>query len=381
VKRALGAVAVLASLALTAPASAFTPPELYVRLEPWDNAEPVSDWIPLASAPALDYLAGYQIGYKVQAVAADPVINRQDLALQVIGVPDGTPTQPYYTDPICDVTGGTAGEIVAAGVTPLQFEGDGTYTVKASVGDVGGDDTACMTSGQSNTGSFTVTTMVAPELVGQPFSFRAKPLKGNPFVGVRAADPPGGFGDVRCTLGKTTVPAADDPHRSLAEDDFPRPGAWSCAARGLGDGLDDEFGNVTFGTPFSAPLPVEVRSDFRRRLGKIAKPTSRRPSFTFKAEWPGLSKGGRIKLTVSRVRGCRSHRHHIYKLRKFGTFRATFGAKNAEMRIKRPRKDGYYLGRFAFSGTHFIRAGVDPNPVYLQASFGRLGFASSFPGC
>jgi hypothetical protein len=377
VKRIVAAAVLAASLALAAPASAFTPPELYVRLEPWDNADPVSDWIPLASAPALDYLAGYQIGYKVQAVAGDPV-NRQDLALQVVGVPDGTPTQPYYTDPICDVTGGTAGEIVAAGVTPLQFEGDGTYTVKVSVGDLTGGDTDCMTSGVSNTGSFTVTTMVAPELVGQPFSFRAKPPAGSAFIGVRAADPPGGFGDVRCTLGKATVPDPRDPQPSVAEDDFPRPGAWSCAARGAVDGLDLEFDDVTYGTPFSAPLPVEVRSDFRRRLGKIANPRSRRPRFTFKAEWPGLSKGGHVKLTVSRIHGCR---HHKFKLRRFGTFRGTFGAKSAQMRVRRPRADGYYIGRFAFSGTHFIRASVDPNPVYLQESFGLFGFAGTVPGC
>ena len=377
-KASLAAVAVLsASLALAAPAAAFTPPELYVRLQPWNDPEPVSDWMPLASAPALNYLGGYEIGYKVQAITGDP-INHQDLALQVVGVPDGTPTQPYYTDPICDVTGGTAGEIVAAGVTPLQFEGDGTYTVKVSVGDVGGDDTACMTSGQSNTGSFTVTTTVAPELVGQPFSFRAKPLAGNPFVGVRAADPPGGFGDVRCTLGKATVPDPGDSAASVSEDHFPRPGAWSCAARGLADGLDENFDDMEFGTPFSAPLSVDVRSDFRRALGKVAKPTSRRPRFTFKAEWPRLSKGGHAKVTVSRVRGCKG-KH--YKLRKFGTFRGTFGAKTAQMRMRRPRKDGYYLGRFAFSGTHFIRASVDPNPVHLQESFHRLGFASQFPGC
>ena len=84
---------------------------------------------------------------------------------------------------------------------------------------------------------------------------------------------------------------------------------------------------------------------------------------------------------MSRVRGCRSHKKHLYKLRKVATLRATFGAKNAEMRMKRPRKDGFFLGRFAFSGTHFIRASVDPNPVYLEESFGRLGFAGSFHPC
>jgi hypothetical protein len=345
-------------------------------MQPWNDPQPVSDWIPLASAPALDYLGGYQIGYKVQD-SGEPV-NRQDLAVQVVGVPDGTPTQPYYSDPICDTTGGATGEIVAAGVTPMQFEGDGTYTVKVSIGPVTGDDDDCMSAGVSNTGTFTVPTTVAPELVGRPFSFRAKPPAGNAFVGVRAADPPGGVGDVRCTLGKATVPDPRDSETSVAEDDFPRPGAWSCAARGLADGLDENFDDAEFFTPFSAPIPVEVRSDFRRRLGKVAKPTARRPRFTFKAEWPGLSKGGHVKLTVSRIRGCR---HHRFKLRKFTTARGTFGAKDAQLRLRRPRKDGYYIGRFAFSGTHFIRASVDPNPVYLQESFGRLGFAGTVPGC
>jgi hypothetical protein len=378
-KRSLASVAVLAaSLALAAPASALTPPELYVRMQPVHDSTPASDWIPLASAPALNYLGGYQIGYKVQD-SGEP-FNRQDLLMQVTGAPDGSPTQPDNAGATCDTTGGTTGEIVTAGF-PLQFEGDGTYTVKVSIGVVTGDDDDCVASGQSTSGSFSVPTMVAPMLVGQPFSFRAKPLAGNPFVGVQAPDPPGGFGELLCTLGKLTAPDYGLTDAPVEEDDFPRPGVWSCASRGAVDGADENFDDMKFATPFSAPLAVEVRSDFRRRLGKVSKPTSRRPLFSFKAEWPGLSKGGHAKLTISRVRGCRSHRKHLYKLRKVGTFRATFGAKKAEMRIKRPRRGGYFLGRFAFSGTRLIRASVDPNPVYLQVSFGRIGFASSFPPC
>jgi hypothetical protein len=364
VKRALGAVALLASLALAAPASAFTPPELYVRMQPVHDSEPASDWIPLASAPALDYLGGYQIGYKLQTAS-------EWAALSFTGVPDGTPTQPDNDLLECGHQVGTPGDIVTLGFQ-MQYEGNGAYTVKVALG----GSNACADT--SNTGSFTVTTMVAPVLVGQPFSFRAKPLAGNPFVGVQAPDPPGGFGELRCTLGKLTAPDYGLTDAPVEEDDFPRPGLWSCAGRGAVDGVNEDFDDMEFATPFSAPLAVEVRSDFRRRLGKVAKPTSRRPRFTFKAEWPRLSKGGHAKLTVSRVRGCR---HHHFKLRKYATLRATFGAKHAEMRIKRPRKDGYYLGRFAFSGTHFIRASVDPNPVYLQALYGSFGFAGSFPGC
>jgi hypothetical protein len=379
IARAAAAVAVVAGcLALAAPASAFTPPELYVRMQPVHDTEPASDWIPLASAPALDYLGGYQIGYKVQD-SGEP-FNRQDLLMQVTGAPDGSPTQPDNAGATCDTTGGTTGEIVTAGF-PVQFEGDGTYTVKVSIGPVTGDDDDCVASGQSTTGSFSVPTMVTPVLVGQPFSFRAKPLAGNPFVGVQAPDPPGGFGELRCTLGKLTAPDYGLTDAPVEEDDFPRPGRWSCVARGAVNGQDENFDDMDFATPFSAPLAVEVHSDFRRRLGKIAEPMSRRPRFTFKAEWPGLSKGGHVELTVSHVGGCRNHRKHLYKLRKVGTYRAAFGAKDAQLRIKRPRRDGYFLGKFAFSGTPYIRAGVDPNPVYLQESFGRFGFAASFPPC
>jgi hypothetical protein len=372
VKRSLGAVAVLASLVLAAPASAFTPPELYVRAQTWDTHEAAGDWIPLASAPSLNYLGGYQVGYKLQATGVNG--NFQRVALTVTGVPDGTPTQPYNAQPFCVGRNGTAGDIVEAG-PELQFEGDGTYSVKVSVGD---DVTNCLTAGPSSTGSFSVPTAVAPAVVGQPLTFRAKPLAGNSFVGVRAADPPGGFGDVRCTLGGTTVPDVDDFQQAASERVFPRPGTWSCVARGVAEGVDENFDRLLFGTPFSAPLAVEVRSDFRRRLGKVAKGRSKRPRFTFKAEWPGLSNGGRATVTVSRVKGCKGKR---YKLRKLGTFRGTFGAKDAQLRMRRPRADGFYIGRFAFSGTRFIRAGVDPTPVYLVVERHRLGFASHFPAC
>lgn len=369
----VGVVGLLAGLGLAAPASAA--PELYVRTQKWDTHEDKGAWIPLASAPAMDYLGGYQIGYKLEAGGF------QRAALTITGVPDGTATQPSNDTPFCVGKNGTVGDIVEVGFE-VQFEGDGAYAVKVSVlpGPDSGPDpgTNCLATGVSSTGSFSVPTRVAPVLVGQPLAFRAKPLPPTTFVGVRAPGPPGGFGDARCSLGATMVPDADDPHEALDEDAFKRPGAWSCVARGTAEGRDLSFDSFEFGTPFSAPLAVEVRSDFRRQRGKVAKPLSRRPRFTFKAEWPGLSKGGRATVIVSRVKGCKGKR---FKLKKFGKFGGTFGAKTAQMRIKRPRTDGYYLGRFAFSGTHFIRAGVDPNPVYLLVENHRLGFASQFPGC
>jgi hypothetical protein len=367
VKTLFGALVVLASLALAAPASAA--PELFVRTQSWDTHEDQGPWLPLASAPAMNYLGGYQVGYKVESATL------QGAALTVTGAPDGAPTQPYNDPPACVNKLGSVGEIVEVG-SEVQFEGDGTYSVKVSVG--APNDLAACLSGVSSAGSFTVPTTVAPLLIGRPFVFRAKPLAGNPFVGVRAADPPGGSAELRCTLGSTVVPDPDVADLDVSEDDFTRPGRWSCAARGTAEGRDLEFERVIFGTPFSAPAPVDVRSDFRRRTGKVSKQSARRPLFSFKAEWPGLSKGGKATVTVSRVRGCKGKR---FKLKRFGTFRGTFGAKNAQVRFKRPQRNGFYLGRFAFSGTQFIRAAVDPNPMYLQVSSGRLGFASTFPHC
>ena len=61
--RVLAAVAgVLASAALVAPAAAVAAPEVFVRMQTWDTHEAAGDWIPLASAPVLNYLGGYEIG-------------------------------------------------------------------------------------------------------------------------------------------------------------------------------------------------------------------------------------------------------------------------------------------------------------------------------
>jgi hypothetical protein len=47
------------------------------------------------------------------------------------------------------------------------------------------------------------------------------------------------------------------------------------------------------------------------------------------------------------------------------------------------RAAGLYIGRFKFSGTRFLRAGVDPNPMLLQVTKRRMGFADprAFPHC
>src|SRR5258705_1873032 len=100
-------------------------------MQAWDTHEPASDWIPLARAPALDYLGGYQIGYRLQD--SDQPNEFQRVALTIAGVPDGVATQPYNAEPFCVGRAGKAGDIVEA-APELQFEGDGAYTVKVSVG-------------------------------------------------------------------------------------------------------------------------------------------------------------------------------------------------------------------------------------------------------
>jgi hypothetical protein len=386
VKRArfLAAVAgVLASVVAAAPAAAFTAPELFVRTQRWDTHEETGDWIPLASAPALNYLGGYEIGYRLQ----DDQLQR--VALTVVGVPDGAPTQPANATPYCVTRIGAAGMIVAAG-PELQFEGNGAYTVKVSLGPGAGGPSDCL-SGPSTTAAFAVDVHVAPTLSGDPLSWRATPLAGNPFVGVQASAPPGGLADVRCALdgavqpdgsvaGAAVVP--DDPgssHATVPELVFPRPGVWTCVARGTAEGRDENLDTAVFGTPWSGPLTIEVHSDFRYRQEAISRARSKRPRLTFTAEWPDVAKSGRATVTLFRVRGCKGRR---YKLRKVRTYRARFGAKHVRFTVRRPR-GGFYTGRFSFAGTHFLRAVVDPDPLRFLVLRKRLRYVQprEFAGC
>jgi hypothetical protein len=271
------------------------------------------------------------------------------------------------------------GTIVAAG-PELQFEGDGTYTVKVSVGPGSGD---CL-AGPSTTGAFGVDVHVAPVLSGTPVRFRATPVSA--FSGVQAAAPPGGEADVRCALngaiqpdgsvaGAVVVPDPAFAHPSVAESVFPRPGPWTCVARGLAEGRDDNFDTASFGTPWSAPLSFDVRSDFRRRTGTLARGRSKKPRFSFTAEWPAEASGGRATLTVYRYSRC--------KLRKVAAYRGRFDARRLRVTIRRPPARRFYIGRVAFAGTRFLRASTDPNPVLLQVDRGRLEFVapSAFPLC
>ena len=386
--RILAVVAgVLASVAPAAPASAFIAPELFVRMQTWDTHEAASDWIPLASAPALNYLGGYEVGYRLEASGQPNEFQR--VALTVAGVPDGRPTQPLASPPYCVGRAGAVGTIVPAG-PELQFEGNGTYTVTVSVGPGSGGPSDCL-SGPSTTASFGVDVHVAPALAGEPLSFRAVALPGDPFVGVQAPEPPGGQADVSCALngmvqpdgsvtGSAVVPGSDFSHPTVPEFVFPRPGAWTCVARGTAEGLDENRDTAVFATPWSGPLAIDVRSDFRRRTGAISRARARRPRFSFKAEWPDEANGGSGRVTLFRVTGCKGAR---FKLRKVAAYRGRFGAKRMRVTMRRPRAAGFYIGRVSFSGTRFLREGVDPNPMLLVALRDRVQFATprEFPGC
>ena len=71
-----------------------------------------------------------------------------------------------------------------------------------------------------------------------------------------------------------------------------------------------------------------------------------------------------MTITLFRVTGCN---HRDYRLRRVGRFRGRFDGRRARVAIKRPRQPGYYVGRFAFGGTRFLRASTDPVPMFLSA--------------
>lgn len=384
----------LASLACAAPAGAFTPPELYVRLAFANSIDhtPQSDWMPLSAAPTLNWLGGYQVGYKFQDAPGEG--DPQRAALQIIQVPDGQPTQPLNT-PYCTGGPGTVGTIVPVG-SEIQFEGSGTYGVRVSVGPPSGGQNDCMSGSgtASSTASFTVDAPVAPAVVGSPLVFRSVLLAGNPFVGVESPAPPGGDADTRCArdaavqpdgsvTGPLVAPKADpdDAIARIHESDFVRPGAWTCVARGSVRGTDDNLDTKVYGTPWSAPIQLDVRSDFRRSKGAISKPGSTRPSFRFTAEFPEAAGGGTGKLELRRLARCKGKR---FVFKSVGTYKGKFDSKGrATVKVRRP-PIGYYVGSLSFTGTRFYAKSTDPNLALLRVGANRkLSYVprDAFPQC
>jgi hypothetical protein len=384
-------LAVCAVLLSAAPAAAFAPPALYVRLTHANSIDhtPVSDWMALATAPTLSWLGGYEIGYVLEAPGA------QHTALQITAVPDGEPTQPLNTPYCSGALAGAAGTIVPVGVA-IQFEGSGVYTVRVSVGPSPGGQNDCLAGPATvaSTASFTVSAPVAPAVVGSPLVFRAKALPANGFAGVRAPTPAGGDADTRCArdgtvqadgsvTGKQLVPASveDGVTGQIAERDFVRPGAWTCVARGAIKGFNAAMDDLLFGTPWSAPIKLDVRSDFRRAKGVIAKPSSKHPTVRFTAEFPDIATGATGKLTLRRLVRCKGAKP---VLKVVGTFKSTFGSSGKATVKLRRQAEGYYIGTLSVSGTRFYTQSVDPNPVLFGVSRKRkLSFVpgQAFPQC
>ena len=199
--------------------------------------------------------------------------------------------------------------------------------------------------------------------------------------------PPGGFVETGCARDATVQPDGSIAGATMHDGDFSevllsRPGAWTCVARGFAEGLDDNSETVRFGTPWSAPLAFVVHSDFRRARGVLARRRAARPRLTFTAEFPEAANGGAATLKVGRFVRCARHR---FVAKKAGTYRGRFDARGKlRLRIRRPRKPGYYRGLLSFAGTALYRPGTDAVPVLFEVDDrGRFdwGDPMAFPSC
>ena len=296
--RVLAVVAgALATAVLAAPAAAFTAPELFVRMQPWDTHEPASDWIPLAAAPALDYLGGYEIGYRLQASGEPNEFQR--VALTVAGVPDGVPTQPLAAPPYCVGRAGTVGTIVAAG-PELQFEGTGTYTVTVSVGP-GAGGAVRLPGGAVDHRVVRRRRARRAALAGDAAELPRHRAPGQPVRRRPGAAPPGGAGRHPLRAGRHgpagRLGRRRDRRAGLRVSSLPPCPSSSSRARASGrasPAAPPRAGTTSSTRPSSArpgrAADVEVRSDFRRRIGMIKRPRAKRPRFTFVAEWPDAAR-------------------------------------------------------------------------------------------
>ena len=195
--------AVLASFVLAAPASAFTPPELFVRAAArrYRRTQPASDWIPLASAPTFNYIGGYQIGYRLQPTGVEPATSRR------AGAHD--PRRPRRPADAADQHAALLrrqerhrGRHHRPVGSEIQYEGNGTYAISVSVG---GDPvgSGCIgAAGATSSGSFTVDAHVAPQLVGAAVRVPRQAAARRPVRRHPRRDPPGGFADNTLRAGR-----------------------------------------------------------------------------------------------------------------------------------------------------------------------------------
>ena len=221
-------------------------------------------------------------------------------------------------------------------------------------------------------------------------SFRATPSAA-PFDGVRAADPPGGLADIRCALDATVQPdgsvAGGDvavrgprpaPHPSVEERSFPRPGVWTCVARAAAEGLDDEFSRALFGGSWSAPITFDVRSDFRRKSGRLDRGARAARASPSRRSPPPRPPAAEATITLYRVTGCRDR---DFRLRRTRASAGPSARAACASRSGARAKPGYYIGRFGFGGTRFLRAERDPAPMFLVGPKRRSASRGRFARC
>ena len=266
-------------------------------MQPWDTHEPAGDWIPLASAPALEYLGGYQIGYRLQASGEPNELQR--VALTVAGVPDGQPSQPYNAQPYCVTRigrrrrdrGGGAGAAVRGrrglhGHRVGRAERGRRRRLPGGAVEHRARSRSARASRRRCRRAAELPRRRRPRqrrstaCARRPARRRGRhPLRARR---ARAARRLGGRRGRRAR--------GDDDHAAtVPEDAFPRPGVWTCVARGTAEGVDEGFSRTVFGGAL-----VRRRSRSRcaatsaARAAASPRPRSTRPRFTFTAEWPGL---------------------------------------------------------------------------------------------
>jgi hypothetical protein len=153
------------------------------------------------------------------------------------------------------------------------------------------------------------------------------------------------------------------------------------------EGQADDFSRTFLGTPWSAPLRVDVLSDFQRKTSAINRPGSSRPTFEVTAQFAAASAGGRATLKLQRFARCKRTATCSRSSRRY---RSTFDPTGiAKFRFKRPA--GRLLrAMVTFGGTHFVRPGPDPffiplarralDPVRAGLGATRAAEAAGAPG-
>ena len=331
--------------------------------------EPAGDWIPLAAAPQLDYIGGFQIGYRLQQTAVNG--NFQTAALSITGVPDGQPTQPSNTPPYCVGRNGGEGTITAVGAE-IQFEGDGTYAFSVSLGDTIGTGAwgarrprRVVHRGRPRRAAAGRRAVRVPrEAAGRP------PVRRHPRSRsarrLRRQTAARGRHRQRLTdrdRASASCPTDVEPPRQKGHL-LPR-------ARRLGvrqprrrRRRQRELRAHVFGTPWSAPLRFEVHSDFRRVRATITGPRKTRPTSTSRPNSRPRPRAGRprqaralrplrpVGLRVQRSRGLQG------EVRRQGP---------REVPRQPPRRTaGLLRGEASLVRRHAIRAcghGPEPDPA------------------